>query len=56
MRKKCTACGQAIGKNGKSIAKKVSGTIFYFDSDDCAILYTRLRQVHGDKFLKKLLG
>jgi two-component system, OmpR family, sensor histidine kinase VicK len=61
---KCALCGKQIeigaqsphgSEAGDSITEKVEGTNYEFDSQDCAIMFKRLKSVYGER-LTGLLG
>jgi hypothetical protein len=50
----CDACGKAISKNDVSIARKFNGFSYHFDSDDCLLIFKKLRAMYGKNFFRKL--
>jgi len=50
----CDACGRAISKTGNSIDKMFGGFTYHFDSDDCLMIFKKLRTLYGKNFFRKL--
>ncbi len=48
----CNMCGRAIQKKGTSIAKTFDGFAYNFDSDDCLLIFRKLRAIYGKDFFK----
>jgi hypothetical protein len=46
----CDACGKAISK--KSISKVFDGLAYHFDSDDCLLIFRKLRAIYGKRFFR----
>jgi len=51
--KQCDMCGRAIQKKNTSIAKAFNGSAYIFDSDDCLLIFRKLREVYGEDFFKR---
>lgn len=51
--KTCDMCGRAIKKKSTSIAKIFDGSAYDFDSDDCLLIFRKLREVYGKDFFKR---
>lgn len=49
---RCDACGKAIPKKGTSIPKMFDGLAYHFDSEDCLLIFKKLRAIYGKKFFK----
>jgi len=46
----CDACGSTISKESISISKTFDGATYHFDSDDCLLIFKKLRVIYGKKF------
>jgi len=44
----------AISKKGNSIDKMFGGFTYHFDSDDCLMIFKKLRTLYGKNFFRKL--
>jgi YHS domain-containing protein len=49
----CDACGTIISKKMISIAKTFDGSTYHFDSDNCLLIFKKLRSVYGKNFFGK---
>lgn len=47
---RCDACGKAIPKG--SINKMFDGLAYHFDSEDCLLIFKKLRAIYGKRFFK----
>jgi YHS domain-containing protein len=50
----CDACGKVISKKNVSVAKIFEGFTYHFDSDDCLLIFKKLRAMYGKNFFRKL--
>jgi YHS domain-containing protein len=48
----CDMCGKAISKRDTSIVKPFDGYTYNFDSDDCLLVFRKLREIYGKNFFK----
>jgi hypothetical protein len=53
-RMRCDACGRAISNKSIIIDKMFDGFAYHFDSDDCLLIFKKLRAIYGKKFFRKL--
>jgi hypothetical protein len=50
----CEACGRTVSKKSRLISKTFDGFAYNFDSDDCLLIFKKLRSVYGKNFFRKL--
>lgn len=49
----CYACGRAISRKSILISKKFDGFVCHFDSDDCLLIFRKLRAIYGRNFISE---
>jgi len=48
----CDMCGKTIAKKGALAVKTFDGFAYNFDSDDCLLIFRKLREVYGKNFFR----
>jgi hypothetical protein len=48
----CNMCGRTILKKDIQIVKTFDGFAYSFDSDDCLLIFRKLRDVYGKNFFR----
>ena len=48
----CSMCAKTILKKDISIVKTFDGFAYSFDSDDCLLIFRKLRDVYGKNFFR----
>jgi YHS domain-containing protein len=48
----CNMCGRVIQKKDISFARTFDGSAYYFDSDNCVLIFRKLREVYGKDFFE----
>jgi hypothetical protein len=48
----CDMCGKTISKKDISIVKTFDRHTYNFDSDDCLLIFRKLREIYGKSFFR----
>ena len=48
----CDMCGRIISKKDVSIVKTFDSYTYNFDSDDCLLIFRKLREIYGKNFFR----
>jgi hypothetical protein len=48
----CDMCGIPVPKTGKEITIKSGGFSYNFDSDNCLLIFRKLRELYGESFFR----
>ena len=48
----CDMCGKMIPKKNIAIVKTFDGYTYNFDSDDCLLIFRKLREIYGKNFFE----
>ncbi len=46
----CEMCGRMIPKKEAGITKRFDGIAYNFDSDNCLLIFSKLRELYGRHF------
>jgi transcription elongation factor Elf1 len=49
----CKMCGQSLSKGQHQITKVFDNVEYVFDSNDCVLIFEKLREVHGKNFFEQ---